>query len=497
MPIDRQVAVQKAEKLLRQGRLDEAIQEYVRLVDDQQGDFGVMNTLGDLYVRAGDVERAVSQFVRAADELFTEGFLPKAAALYKKALRLQPDHEHTLSQLAEITIHQELLADAKSYLRQLAERRRLRGDERGVEECAARLRALEPPPQSSAMAMAAKEWSDTAALAAAQSVEPSHPVPTVESAGNDPARLLDAARAQLDAGREAEGGAALLRVLMLEPSRHPDVIQLARDLAASGRVETGFGCAEVACDAALIAGDWNLAIDSLQSLVRVAPHIPALNKLVEVCADAQLEAPLRAAQAQLADAYLDTGKGAEARTLAAQLLEQDPDSEAHARRLRRAFELLGSGDGDRAVHDTRARRQQAAVDVVEADAAPLPGEPYERALEHLAAGRTDLAVAELHDALRVPHTQVKAAAELGRMHLRRGDLQGAVEWLERAADSPAVTQEESFAVLYDLADALERLGERARALAILVDLDADAGVFRDVRTRIEQLARSQSGGRHA
>ena len=497
MPIDRQAAVTKAEKLLRQGRLDEAIQEYVRLVEDQPGDFGAMNTLGDLYVRAGDVERAVNQFVRTADELFTEGFLPKAAALYKKALKLEPEHEHTLSQLAEITTHQELLADAKSYLRRLTDRRRLRGDERGVEECAARLRALEPQPQPAAMAIAVKEWSDTAALAAARPVEPPPPVPTVESAGDDPARLLDAARAQLDAGREAEGRAALLRVLMLEPSRHADVVQLARELAAAGRVETGFGCAEVASDAALIGGDWNLAIDSLQSLVRVAPHIPALNRLVDVCIDAQLDAPLRAAQAQLADAYLDTGKGAEARTLAAQLLEQDPESEAHARRLRRAFELLGSTDGDRAVHDARARGQQAGGEVTESEPAVFQGEPYERALEHLAAGRTDEAVADLHDALRVPHTQVKAAAELGRMHLRRGDLQGAVEWLERAADSPAVTQEEAFAVLYDLADALQRLGEPARALAILVDLDADAGVFRDVRTRIEQLVRSQAGGRHA
>ena len=497
MPIDRQAAVKKAEKLLTQGRLDEAIQEYVRLIEDQPGDVGAMNTLGDLYVRAGDVERAINQFVRTADDLLTEGFLPKAAALYKKALRLQPDHEHTLSQLAEITTHQELLADAKSYLRRLAERRRLRGDERGVEECSARLRALEPQVPSSAMAIAAKEWSDTAALAAARPAEPPAPVPTVESAGYDPARLLEAARAQLAAGREPEGRAALLRVLMLEPSRHPDVVQLARDLAGAGRVETGFGCAEVACDAALIAGDWNLAIDSLQSLVRVAPHIPALNRLVEVCLDAQLDAPLRAAQAQLADAYLDTGKGAEARTLAAQLLEQGPDSEAHARRLRRAFELLGSTDGERAVHETRARTQQAAIDVMEPEAVLLPGEPYERALEHLAAGRTEAAVADFHDALRVPHTQVKAAAELGRMHLRRGDPRSAVEWLERAADSPAVTQEEAFAVLYDLADALERLGEPARALAILVDLDADAGVFRDVRTRIEQLARSQPGGRHA
>ncbi len=50
-------------------------------------------------------------------------------------------------------------------------------------------------------------------------------------------------------------------------------------------------------------------------------------------------------------------------------------------------------------------------------------------------------------------------------------------------------------MLYDLAAALERLGESARALAILMELDADAGGYRDVRTRIEHLTREQAGSR--
>jgi hypothetical protein len=82
------------------------------------------------------------------------------------------------------------------------------------------------------------------------------------------------------------------------------------------------------------------------------------------------------------------------------------------------------------------------------------------------------------------------------LYVRRGELEAAVEWLERAADSPAETPEEGFAVLYELAAALERLGEPARALAVLVDLDADASGYRDVRRRIEHLARAQAGSGH-
>ena len=122
-----------------------------------------------------------------------------------------------------------------------------------------------------------------------------------------------------------------------------------------------------------------------------------------------------------------------------------------------------------------------------------PNDPYDRALKHLADGRTDEAMADLRDATRASHTRARAAADLGRLHISRGELEAAVEWLEQAADGPAATQEEGFAVLYELADTLERLGESARALAILVDLDADAGGYRDVRLRIEQLARAQPG----
>ena len=129
----------QAEKLLRQGRLDGAIAEYVRLVEDQPRDWNAINALGDLYVRAGDADRAVAQFTRIADHLFAEGFFPKAAALYKKALKSQADHEHTLLRLAEIAAAQGLLADARAYLRKLWELRSERGDDRGAAECLVRL----------------------------------------------------------------------------------------------------------------------------------------------------------------------------------------------------------------------------------------------------------------------------------------------------------------------------------------------------------------------
>ena len=53
MAIDRDDALRKAEKLLRQGRLDGAIAEYEHVVDAFPDDIATASALGDLYGRAG------------------------------------------------------------------------------------------------------------------------------------------------------------------------------------------------------------------------------------------------------------------------------------------------------------------------------------------------------------------------------------------------------------------------------------------------------------
>jgi tetratricopeptide (TPR) repeat protein len=141
--IDRAATLKNAEKLLRQGKLEPAIADYLRLVEDQPRDWNLANTLGDLYVRAGQVDKAVEQFTRIADSLSEEGFLPKASAIYKKVLKLRPEHEHALLQAAEIAGSLGLLADARSYLTQIIDRRQSKGDKRGAAQLRIRLGSLD------------------------------------------------------------------------------------------------------------------------------------------------------------------------------------------------------------------------------------------------------------------------------------------------------------------------------------------------------------------
>ena len=144
MAFDRNGTLRNAEKLLRQGKLEAAAAEYLRVVEDQPNDWNTANTLGDLYARAGQSERALEQFLKVAESLREEGQFVKAAAIYKKILKLQPDHERALLQAAELVASQGLYADARAYLNTVLEKRRAAGDVRGAAMARVRLGALDP-----------------------------------------------------------------------------------------------------------------------------------------------------------------------------------------------------------------------------------------------------------------------------------------------------------------------------------------------------------------
>ena len=162
-PFDRETALKTAEKALRQGRIDAAIAEYVRIVEAQTRDWNSANALGDLYVRAGQVEKGVGQYTRIADHLATEGFYPKAAALYKKILKVKPSDEYALLQSGEIAAKQGLLADAKNAFKAVAEGRRSRGDKKGAAAISIRIGQLDPEDLDARLtaARAAAEIGDT------------------------------------------------------------------------------------------------------------------------------------------------------------------------------------------------------------------------------------------------------------------------------------------------------------------------------------------------
>ncbi len=136
MPIDRDDTLKRAEKLLRQGRLDAAIAEYSRVVAEFPRDWNTANLLGDLFVRAGNVASASQQYTRVAEHLAADGFVAKAAALYKKILKLNPADEQALLRSAELASAQSLTADVRTFMTALFQLRLRRGDRQGAADLA-------------------------------------------------------------------------------------------------------------------------------------------------------------------------------------------------------------------------------------------------------------------------------------------------------------------------------------------------------------------------
>ena len=142
--MDRDEILRRAEKLLRQGRLDAAIAEYEKLVEDAPRDWVSANILGDLYVRAGQIDQAVAQYTRVAEHFAREGFVSRATALYKKIVKIHPDDDAALRRAAELSASQGLTAEARLHLHALFQQRLRRGDRTGAAEAAALLADLDP-----------------------------------------------------------------------------------------------------------------------------------------------------------------------------------------------------------------------------------------------------------------------------------------------------------------------------------------------------------------
>jgi tetratricopeptide (TPR) repeat protein len=84
---------------------------------------------------------------------------------------------------------------------------------------------------------------------------------------------------------------------------------------------------------------------------RVRSHLVALMRLVEICVDGGLESTMYEAQAALADAYLDQGRGMEARIISEDLVAREPWNRVNIDRFRRALEMLGEADPDAIISD--------------------------------------------------------------------------------------------------------------------------------------------------
>jgi tetratricopeptide (TPR) repeat protein len=110
-----------AEKFVQQGKLQNAIAEYEKVLKQDPKDLTVLNTIGDLYARLGRAEQAAEYFRKVGDAYSSDGFVVKAIAIYKKLTKLNPAAVDSLIRLAELYTQQGLYNDARAQYSAIAE----------------------------------------------------------------------------------------------------------------------------------------------------------------------------------------------------------------------------------------------------------------------------------------------------------------------------------------------------------------------------------------
>src|SRR5271157_3076379 len=117
---NKQKVLANAEKYVQQGKLPNAISEYEKILKNDAKDLTVTNTVGDLYSRIGESDKATECFKSVGDAYASQGFTVKAIAMYKKLGKLKASLEGAL-RLAELYTQQGLFNDARAQYLQVAE----------------------------------------------------------------------------------------------------------------------------------------------------------------------------------------------------------------------------------------------------------------------------------------------------------------------------------------------------------------------------------------
>ncbi|MBK9967733.1 MAG: hypothetical protein IPP07_23795 [Holophagales bacterium] len=121
MATKREALIASAEKSLQKGKVDAALKDYLKVLDETPHDINILNKAGDLNVRLGRNDESIIYFLRIAEFYARDGFYVRSIAMYKKINKLDPARLDIYEKLAELYVKQQLWMEAKSNYQVLAD----------------------------------------------------------------------------------------------------------------------------------------------------------------------------------------------------------------------------------------------------------------------------------------------------------------------------------------------------------------------------------------
>ena len=397
---NKQKVLSAAEKYVQQGKMQNAIAEYEKVTKADPKDLTVTNTVGDLYSRLGDADKATECFKTVGDAYATQGFTVKAIAMYKKISKLKPSLESVLK-LAELYTQQGLFNDARAQYLQVAdeflksgelenavrifqkilemdpentnmrvrlaevyvrlgkkndawqifsaaaETLRAKGSLSGAEEVLRRMLTLDPG-NGYALLMQGRNLLEAGDAEAA--IESLQKVPDLDS---NPDGLRDLLKAYLKNGRLSDAGTLASKLLTV----HNDLTAIstfADALMQAGQYENALQVYDQHADR-LLAEDSDKVLKNLHSIIGHVRDNPAsLEKLLDLFQKAGESTHITEVIELLAHASVQSGDLPRARDLYQKLATMEPGNPLHLNNYQQVVSQLGGPSADKLISAAEA-----------------------------------------------------------------------------------------------------------------------------------------------
>src|SRR5712692_7639621 len=415
MAIKRDKVIADAEKLVAKGKIEPAIKEYERLLDDNPNDVNTLNRIGDLWVRINRTDEAVKTFGKIADHYGKDGFFLKAIAIYKKINKLDPSKLDVYAKLADLYAKQGLAMEAKSQYQVLADYYIKHGEPGNALMIYKKISELDPNSinvhvkladlhsQNNQTGEALKEYdrvgrmllkrgmldeavqvfkkalkidaknvelveSLVAALIEAKDFNNAQQIveTALETNKNNPKLLATWSRILIAKGDISSAKNALERALASDPNEPATREALAELYLKQNNLDKALEMIAFVVDKALGGGERNTAVEALNRILRIdAGHIPTLERLVATYTRLNEETNILAAMNSLAEAHIAKGRYEQAATVLEKLIQREPQNAQHRNKLQFVKSKTGGGV------DTMPPRREAPPPVMEVEE-PIP-----------------------------------------------------------------------------------------------------------------------------
>jgi len=395
MALNKAKVLKSAEKYVIQGKISHAIAEYQKLIKEDPTDLPLVNTLGDLYVRIGNIPEAVKCFTRLAESYDNGGFVVRAIAMYKKVGKIDSGQVQSLSRLADLYLRQGLNSDARAHYLQVADYLIKRGELENAITVYQRVAQIDPenPAVDGRMGEAFQKLGkkeDAVRSYLSAGLKSRRKGSLDEAAGqlkkaleldeNDVPAQLAYAEVLSDLGRSVEALAALNRIplhdfkpevletsfsIHLKAGNAAEAENVANQLLeldgqyfklflTLGNSEISEGDLDKAAlttgkvaELSVKHGEGKLVETQIKSILQKNPeHVPALLELVKfytVSNQRQYVAPLLEKAGAI---YIRSDRLAEAASVYYQLVQLEPNDAVHRENLRQVQERLGLSGED-------------------------------------------------------------------------------------------------------------------------------------------------------